>query len=137
MHLECLARGGDRDSQGRVRHRRLCGGLDGASRAAAPAVRRAHRAVRALTAALANRARNPQADLTSQPSLNALCASMAVDPRDPGVDYLTLEPLDAYWGSVRAMYTPFETGMLSGSAQMYDRAIPGVQAIPSLQANRS
>ena len=78
----------------------------------------------ALTAALAHRARTPQADLTSQPSLNAFCASMAEDPRDPGIGNLALELLVAYWGSVRAMYAPFETAMLSGSTRVYDHTIP-------------
>ena len=61
------------DGQGRVLHHRLCDGLDDARRAAAPAVPRVYRGVCAPTAALARRARTPQADLTvtSQPSLNA------------------------------------------------------------------
>ena len=63
----------------------------------------------------------------SQLSLNAFCASTAGDSRDPGVDYLALEPLGAYWGSFRALYAPFETGMLSGNARVYDHAIPDGQ----------
>ena len=41
------------------------------------------------------------ADLTSQPSLNAFCAAMAGDARDPGIDYMSLEPLDIYWMQAR------------------------------------
>mmetsp|Transcript_8675 Transcript_8675/g.13352 ORF Transcript_8675/g.13352 Transcript_8675/m.13352 type:complete len:1007 (-) Transcript_8675:1066-4086(-) len=67
------------------------------------------------------------ADLTSQPSLNAFCAAMAGMPRDPKINYLALEPLDVYWMKVREMYAPFETGMLSGSARVYDHEIPGGQ----------
>ena len=40
------------------------------------------------------------ADSTSQPSLNAFVASLAGHPRDPKIDYLTLEPLDMYWSQV-------------------------------------
>ena len=67
------------------------------------------------------------ADLTSQPSLNAFCAAMAGDARDPGIDYMSLEPLDIYWMQVREMYAPFETGMLAGSARVFDHEIPGGQ----------
>mmetsp|Transcript_6346 Transcript_6346/g.19249 ORF Transcript_6346/g.19249 Transcript_6346/m.19249 type:complete len:1231 (+) Transcript_6346:36-3728(+) len=67
------------------------------------------------------------ADLTSQPSLNAFCAAMDGMPRSPGIDYMTLEPLDMYWMRVREMYAPFETGMLAGSARVFDHEIPGGQ----------
>ncbi|KAJ1445024.1 hypothetical protein M885DRAFT_626577 [Pelagophyceae sp. CCMP2097] len=67
------------------------------------------------------------ADLTSQPSLNAFCAAMDGMPRSPGIDYMALEPLDIYWMKVREMYKPFETGMLAGSARVFDHEIPGGQ----------
>jgi len=67
------------------------------------------------------------ADGTSQPSLNAFLASMSGHERDPGIDYLKLEPLDQYWSKVREMYSPFESGMLSGTARVYDHEIPGGQ----------
>lgn len=67
------------------------------------------------------------ADLTSQPSLNAFCAAMHGMPRSPGIDYMSLEPLDIYWMRVREMYAPFETGMLAGSARVFDHEIPGGQ----------
>ena len=41
------------------------------------------------------------ADLTSQPSLNAFCAAMEGDVRDPGVQFMQLEPLDIWWMKVR------------------------------------
>jgi len=66
-------------------------------------------------------------DCTSQPSLNAFLASMQGDARDPEIDYLTLEPLDMYWSRVRDMYVPFENGMKSGTARVYDHEIPGGQ----------
>ncbi|CAM9493429.1 unnamed protein product [Heterosigma akashiwo] len=67
------------------------------------------------------------ADGTAQPSLNAFLASMAGDERDPMIDYLTLEPYDQYWAKIREMYSPFESGMLSGTARVYDHEIPGGQ----------
>lgn len=56
-----------------------------------------------------------QADQTSQPSLNAFCAAMTGAERDPGIDYLALQPLVRYWAKIREMYRPFESGMLSGA----------------------
>lgn len=41
------------------------------------------------------------ANCTSQPSLNAFLAAMAGDERDPGIDYLAVEPYDVYWAKVR------------------------------------
>ena len=41
------------------------------------------------------------ANCTSQPSLNAFLAAMAGDEKDPGINYLTVEPYDMYWAKVR------------------------------------
>eukprot|EP00440_Ansanella_granifera_P019967 gb/GFBE01021697.1/.p1 GENE.gb/GFBE01021697.1/~~gb/GFBE01021697.1/.p1 ORF type:complete len:1330 (+),score=334.12 gb/GFBE01021697.1/:1-3990(+) len=67
------------------------------------------------------------ADTTSQPSLNAFCATMKGHPRDPQIDYKTLEPLDNYWMRVREFYSIYESGMLAGSASVYHHQIPGGQ----------
>lgn len=67
------------------------------------------------------------ANCTSQPSLNAFLAAMAGDERDPGINYLAVEPYDTYWAKVREMYAPFECGMKSGTARVYDHEIPGGQ----------
>jgi len=67
------------------------------------------------------------ADTTSQPSLNAFCATMETHPRDPKIDYKTLEPLDNYWMRVREFYTIYESGMLAGSANVFHHQIPGGQ----------
>ena len=67
------------------------------------------------------------ADATSQPSMNAFVASLVGHPRDPCIDYLSLEPLDMHWGRVRELYAPFECGMKSGSARVFDHEIPGGQ----------
>eukprot|EP01036_Dinobryon_divergens_P037652 gene37652-49303_t len=59
------------------------------------------------------------ADGTSQPSLNVFVAMMAGAPRDTGMNYLALEPYDMFWSKVRDMYSPFESGMKSGSARVF------------------
>merc|ERR1719443_2441399 len=67
------------------------------------------------------------ADTTSQPSLNAFCATMETHPRDPKIDYKSLEPLDNYWMRVREFYCIYESGMLAGSANVFHHQIPGGQ----------
>lgn len=67
------------------------------------------------------------ADTTSQPSLNAFCATMHGLPRDPQIDFKSLEPLDTYWMRVREFYSVYESGMLAGSASVYHHQIPGGQ----------
>merc|ERR1712196_634983 len=67
------------------------------------------------------------ADGTSQPSLNAFIAMMEGSPRATGLKFLDLEPYDMYWAKVRDMYSPFESGMKSGSARVFDHQIPGGQ----------
>jgi len=67
------------------------------------------------------------ADGTSQPSLNAFCAMMQGAPNDTGINFLSLEPYDMYWSRIRDMYSPFESGMKSGSARVYEHQIPGGQ----------
>ena len=59
------------------------------------------------------------ADGTSQPSLNAFLATMEGRPRDPKINYRKLEGLDAYWSSVRDMYSPFESGMKAMTARVF------------------
>lgn len=67
------------------------------------------------------------ADGTSQPSLNTFVAMMQGASNDTGIDYLSLEPYDMYWSRVRDMYSPFESGMKSGTARVYEHQIPGGQ----------
>jgi pyruvate carboxylase len=67
------------------------------------------------------------ADTTSQPSMNAFLAAMKGHPKDPQIDYLSLERLDQYWDQCRTLYQPFESGLKSGTARVYDHQIPGGQ----------
>ena len=66
-------------------------------------------------------------EATSQPNMNALVASLEGHPRDTGIDYLNLEILDNYWVNTRSMYAPFENGVQSSSARVFDHQIPGGQ----------
>jgi pyruvate carboxylase len=66
-------------------------------------------------------------EATSQPNMNALVASLEGHTRDTGIDYLDLEILDNYWKNTRAMYAPFENGVQSSSARVFDHQIPGGQ----------
>ena len=69
------------------------------------------------------------ADGTSQPSMNAFLADFetAGSKLFPGIPYLSLERLDTFWARLRSWHVPFESGMLSGSARVYDHQIPGGQ----------
>jgi len=67
------------------------------------------------------------ADTTSQPSLNAFVATMETYPRDPQIPWRSLEVLDAYWLRLRSLYSIYESGMLAGSASVYEHQIPGGQ----------
>jgi pyruvate carboxylase len=67
------------------------------------------------------------ADGTSQPSLNAFVAMMQGASNDTGINYLDLESYDVYWARCRDMYEPFESGMKSGSARVFEHQVPGGQ----------
>jgi pyruvate carboxylase len=65
--------------------------------------------------------------LTAQPNLNALVASLEGSERDPLVDSRGLQKLANYWETVRDYYAPFESGLKSGTAEVYNHEIPGGQ----------
>ncbi len=67
------------------------------------------------------------AGLTSQPSLNALVASLEGDARAPAVGLDVLDELGPYWESVRTMYHAFDPGINASSTRVYDHEIPGGQ----------
>ena len=67
------------------------------------------------------------AGLTSQPSLNALVESLRFTPRETGVDPAALIEMSRYWGEVRELYFPFESGPRSPAADLYELEMPGGQ----------
>jgi len=65
--------------------------------------------------------------LTSQPNLNALCAALEGSERDPKLNVPKLNKVSNYWETVRTYYFPFESGLKSGTAEVYYHEIPGGQ----------
>jgi pyruvate carboxylase len=69
----------------------------------------------------------PMAGLTSQPALGALVAALRGGPSDTGIDLDEIEGLATYWEQARQLYAPFESGLKSGSADVYVHEMPGGQ----------
>jgi len=65
--------------------------------------------------------------LTSQPSLNAIVEALRFTPRETAVNPDTLIDLSRYWGEVRSLYAPFESGLTAPSAEVYAYEMPGGQ----------
>jgi pyruvate carboxylase len=76
---------------------------------------------------IADGAISSMSGLTSQPSLNAIVESLRFGPRDSGVDPAALIEVSRYWEEVRALYSPFEAGLRSSSAEVYAYEMPGGQ----------
>jgi pyruvate carboxylase len=100
--------------------------------AAATILEAAKAGVDVVDAALA-----PLSGLTAQPNLNSLVAVLAGSEWDPGLaprgaavpplDQDGLQLLANYWETVREWYAPFESGLRSGTAEVYRHEIPGGQ----------
>jgi pyruvate carboxylase len=69
----------------------------------------------------------PLSGLTAQPNLNSLAAVLRGAERDAALDEAGLQELAAYWETVREWYAPFESGLRSGTAEVYRHEIPGGQ----------
>jgi pyruvate carboxylase len=65
--------------------------------------------------------------LTSQPNLNAITEMMRFHERENPYDQQMLNKHSTYWEAVREFYYPFESGMKSGSAEVFYHEIPGGQ----------
>ena len=70
---------------------------------------------------------NAMSGFTSQPSLNALVASLQGDAAAPKVALSHLERLSRYWEGVRPLYDVFDPGLRSNSSEVYAHEIPGGQ----------
>jgi pyruvate carboxylase len=64
---------------------------------------------------------------TSQPNLNSLVAALAHTRRDTGLDLDSLNTCSDYWEAIRTQYQPFDTGLKSGTAEVYIHEMPGGQ----------
>ncbi|MCB0329025.1 MAG: pyruvate carboxylase [Bdellovibrionales bacterium] len=65
--------------------------------------------------------------LTSQPNMNAFAASLDGHERDPKLNLDSLNNFSNYWGAIRDCYSPFESGLRAGTAEVYEHEIPGGQ----------
>ena len=65
--------------------------------------------------------------LTSQPNFNSLVESLKNTKYDTGFNINSLNEYSNYWEEVRELYYPFESGLLAGTAEVYQHEIPGGQ----------
>lgn len=63
--------------------------------------------------------------LTSQPSMGTLIASLQGSKADTGIDFTHMQQINSYWEQVRLLYASFETGIKSGSSDVYIHQMPG------------
>jgi pyruvate carboxylase len=76
---------------------------------------------------IADAAMAPLSGLTSQPNLNSVVESLRFTERETGLDTERLQQVAEYWEAVREFYSPFETGMLASTADVYLHEMPGGQ----------
>ena len=77
---------------------------------------------------IADAAMAPMSGQTSQVNLNSLVEALRFTPRETGLNPGYLKQIAAYWAAVREFYSPFETGMAVGDAEIYLHEMPGGQA---------
>ncbi|MFM8900846.1 MAG: pyruvate carboxylase [Burkholderiales bacterium] len=65
--------------------------------------------------------------LTSQPNLSSIAAALECTERDPGLSQHALHAASMYWEGVRRFYSPFESDIRSGTADVYRHEMPGGQ----------
>lgn len=65
--------------------------------------------------------------LTSQVNMNSLIAVVAGHEREQPFNIESLNDYANYWEAVREFYYPFESGLKSGTAEVYQHEIPGGQ----------
>jgi pyruvate carboxylase len=64
---------------------------------------------------------------TSQPSVNALLASLEGSSYDPKYNLHNIRAIDTYWAQLRLLYSPFEAGLTGPDPEVYEHEIPGGQ----------
>ncbi len=65
--------------------------------------------------------------MTSQVNLNSMIAIMQGQEREQKFNLPSLNQYANYWEDVREIYYPFESGLKSGTAEVYEHEIPGGQ----------
>ncbi len=69
----------------------------------------------------------PLAGTTSQPSLSAIVAAAVHSSYDTGLSLPAVCALEPYWGALRKVYEPFESGLPAPTGRVYHHEIPGGQ----------
>lgn len=70
---------------------------------------------------------NSMAGLTSQPPLNSVIAALNNTDRDTMLNLDDMQKISDYWEAVRPVYNKFESGLKTGTAEIYKYEIPGGQ----------
>ena len=70
---------------------------------------------------------NSMSGLTSQPALNSVVAALENTSRSTGMELDGLQQISDYWSAVRPAYSQFESGLKSGTTEIYKYEIPGGQ----------
>jgi len=65
--------------------------------------------------------------LTSQPNFNSVVEMMRFNERENQMNVSSLNEYSNYWEAVRTYYYPFESGLRSGSGEVFTHEIPGGQ----------
>ncbi|KAK2007257.1 pyruvate carboxylase [Colletotrichum eremochloae] len=65
--------------------------------------------------------------MTSQPSINAIIASLEGSDHDTGLNPAHVRALDSYWSQLRLLYSPFEAHLAGPDPEVYEHEIPGGQ----------
>jgi pyruvate carboxylase len=67
------------------------------------------------------------AGTTSQPAIGAVVNSVAGTELDTGMDIEEILKLNLFWEQTRGLYSPYESGIKSGSSDVYIHEMPGGQ----------
>ncbi|WP_411032283.1 pyruvate carboxylase [Spongiimicrobium sp. 3-5] len=65
--------------------------------------------------------------LTAQPNFNSVLEMLRFNERENPINVEKLAEYSNYWETVRSYYYPFESGLKSGTGEVYDHEIPGGQ----------
>lgn len=65
--------------------------------------------------------------LTSQPNFNSMVEMLRFNERENKINTEKLAEYSNYWEAVRSYYYPFESGLKSGTGEVYEHEIPGGQ----------
>ncbi len=65
--------------------------------------------------------------LTSQPNFNSIVAMLKNSSHPCEINLPSLNAFSVYWEAIREIYSPFETELKAGTAEVYEHEIPGGQ----------